>query len=113
MLTNTDVMKFLTAWELLHETADEGLKAAIARGEQTTQGQMASDRGAFVDGLAAMIDAKKEVLKDELTNGTDASLTEEDSPAIQAVTELRFEVAELRGRLESMGAALDAIAAKL
>jgi hypothetical protein len=106
-------MKFLTAWELLHETADEGLKAAIARGEQTTQGQMASDRGAFVDGLAAMIDAKKEVLKDELTNGTDASLTEEDSPAIQAVTELRFEVAELRGRLESMGAALDAIAAKL
>jgi len=113
MLTNTDVMKFLAVWEMVHETADEGLKAAIARGNDTTRGEMAADKSAFVDGLAAMVDAKKELIKAELIAGTDESLSAAEGPAAEAIAELRFEVAELRGRLESMGAALDAITAKL
>jgi uncharacterized protein YceH (UPF0502 family) len=112
MLTNADVMKFLAVWELVHETADEGLKAAIARGENVEQGEMASDPGAFVDGLAAMVDVKKEAIKKELAAGTDSSLAKAEGPAESAVSELRFEVAELRGRMETMGAALDAIAAR-
>ena len=113
MLTNTDVMKFLAVWELVHESADEALKAGIARGEDTTQGEMAADKGAFVDGLAAMVNAKKDIIKAELTAGTDAELEKDEGPVAQAVAELRFEVAELRGRLESMNATLDALAAKL
>ena len=112
MLTNTDVMKFLAVWELVHESADEALKAGIARGENTTQGEMNSDKGAFVDGLAAMVNARKEIIKAELAAGTDASLEADEGPAAEAIAELRFEVAELRGRLESMNAALDAIAAR-
>jgi len=112
MLTNTDVMKFLAVWELVHESADEALKAGIARGEDTTQGEMSTDKGAFVDGLAAMVNARKEVIKAELIGGTDASLTADEGPVAEALAELRFEIAELRGRLESMSATLDAIAAK-
>ncbi|MCL2881349.1 MAG: hypothetical protein FWF45_00440 [Coriobacteriia bacterium] len=113
MLTNTDVMKFLAVWELLHESADEALKAGIARGEDTTQGEMNADKGAFVDGLAAMVNARKDILKAELAAGSDESLEKDEGPAAEAVAELRFEVAELRGRLESMNATLDALATKL
>ncbi|MCL2332705.1 MAG: hypothetical protein FWC54_04370 [Actinomycetia bacterium] len=113
MLTNTDVMKFLAVWEMVHESADEALKAGIARGNETTQGEMAADKGAFVDGLAAMVDKKKDLIKAELIAGTDESLSATEGPAAEAVEELRFEIAELRGRLESMGAALDAITVKL
>jgi len=113
MLSNNDVMKFLAVWEMVHESADEALKAGIARGENTTQGEMATDKSAFVDGLAAMVNVKKEIIKKELAAGSDAELEKDDGPAAQAIAELRFEVAELRGRLESMNATLDAIAAKL
>jgi hypothetical protein len=109
MLTNTDVMKFLAVWELVHESADEGLKAAIARGEDVEQGEMATDAGAFVDGLAAMVDAKKEIIKRELTAGTDSSLEKDEGPLAKAVSELRFEVAQLRGQIESMSAAIDSL----
>jgi hypothetical protein len=112
MLKNTDVMKFLAVWELLHESADEAMKAGIARGQNVEQGEMAADPGAFVDGLAAMVDVKKEIVKAELAAGTDASLEEEEGPAARAIAELRFEVAELRGRLESMNSTLDALVAK-
>ena len=113
MITNSDVMKFLAVWEMVHESADEGLKAAIARGNDTTQGEMATDKSAFVDGLAAMVDKKKDIVKAQLAAGTDEELEKDDSASAQAIEELRFEVAELRGRMESMSAALDAITAKL
>ena len=112
-LKNTDVMKFLAVWEMVHEMADEGMKASIARGADTSKGDMASDPSAFVDGLAAVIDAKKEVIKAELIAGEDAELDKDDSATARAVEEIRYEVAELRGRMESMSATIDAIAAKL
>ena len=113
MLSNSDVMKFLAVWELVHETADEGLKAAVARGEETEQGEMAADKSAFVDGLAAMVDVKKEAIKKELIAGEDAALTERDGAAAKELAELRFEVAELRGQLETMNTSLDSISAQL
>jgi hypothetical protein len=113
MLKNNDVMKFLAVWELLHETADEGMKAAIARGQTTSQGEMASDKGAFVDGLAAMVDKKKDIVKSELAAGSDAELEKDDSATVASLAELRFELSELRGRFETMSATLDALAAKL
>jgi len=112
-LRNADVMKFLAVWEMVHEMADEGMKASIKRGQTTGKGEMAEDPGAFVDGLAAIIDEKKDAIKAELIEGKDAEFDKDDSATARAVEEMRFEVAELRGRLESMGATLDTIAAKL
>ena len=112
-LKNADVMKFLAVWEMVHEMADEGMKASIARGETTSKGDMATDKSAFVDGLAAVIDKKKDAIKAELIEGPDAELEKDESATARAVEEMRYEVAELRGRMESMSATLDAIAAKL
>ena len=112
-LRNADVMKFLAVWEMVHEMADEGMKASIKRGQTTGKGEMAEDPGAFVDGLAAIIDEKKDAIKAELIEGNDSEFDKEDSKTATAVDEVRFEIAELRGQMESMSAALDAIQAKL
>jgi len=107
MAGNEEFMRFMAAWALVHETADEGWKAAVARGESSEAGAM--DRGpeAFVDGLSAMIAAEKERLKAELSSGA------VEAPGSRAdiathLEELRFEVAELRGRIESLQTSLDA-----
>ena len=111
-LTNDDFMKFLAAWQLVHETADEGLKAAIARGDEQESGQMAMGPGAFVDGLAAQVEVLKEELKGELADPAAVQAQVEESNAEQ-IERMAFEIASLRGQLESMGSTLDAIAAKV
>ncbi|MCL2491181.1 MAG: hypothetical protein FWE87_00260 [Coriobacteriia bacterium] len=110
-LTNDDFMKFLAAWQLVHETADEGLKAAIARGEEQSTGEMSMGPGAFVDGLAAQVEVLKEELKDELSN-PEVTPEEADQDLTERVERLSFEVGALRGQLESMNATLDALAAR-
>jgi len=110
-LTNDDFMKFLSAWQLLHETADEGLKAAIARGQEQTTGEMAMGPSAFVDGLAAQVEILKEDLKGELAN-PEAAQKEATEALEDQVARLAFEVGALRGEIESMGATLNALAAK-
>ena len=108
MPDNEDFISFLASWALVHESADEGWKAAVARGDAQQPGDMDSGPEAFVDGLSAIVAQRKEQLKARLAEGTDG-----DAPARAAVgehiDELRFEVAELRGRFESMQATLDAI----
>jgi hypothetical protein len=107
--SNETFMRFMAAWALVHETADEGWKASVARGESAEQGEMDSGSDAFVDGLSAMIAAEKERLKAELAAGdmqTPGSLADVSAH----LEEVRFEVAEMRGRLESMQSSLDAIA---
>ncbi len=108
MADNADFMRFLASWALVHETADEGWKSAVARGNAQEPGDMDSGSEAFVDGLSAIIAERKEQLKAELAAGTEG-----DESARLGVSEhldeLRFEVAELRGRFESMQASLDAI----
>ncbi len=102
-------MRFLAAWALVHETADEGWKAAVERGVQQGQGQMSEGPDAFVDGLSAMIAEEKERLKASLAEGA------VEKPGSMAdvsghLDELRFEVSELRGRIETLQATLDSLA---
>lgn len=104
-------MQFLAAWALIHETADEGWKAAVTRGADQEPGKMEAGPEAFVDGLSAMISAEKERLKATLASG------EMEPPGSKhdvesKLDDLLFEVGELRGRLESMQATLDAVLAE-
>lgn len=101
-------MQFLASWALVHETADEGWKAAVARGELQVPGAMGEGPDAFVDGLSAIIAERKERLKASLASG------ETETPGSMAdvsgrLDELRFEVGELRGRIESLQTSLDAL----
>jgi hypothetical protein len=104
-------MRFLAAWALVHETADEGWKAAVARGADQETGSMEAGPEAFVDGLSAMVAEEKERLKSVLAAG------EGEPPGSKAgleskLDDLLFEVGELRGRLESMQTTLDAVLAQ-
>ncbi len=69
MAGNEEFMRFMAAWALVHETADEGWKAAVERGSGQATGEMESGPEAFVDGLSAMIAEEKERLKAELASG--------------------------------------------
>jgi hypothetical protein len=104
---NEDFMRFLASWALVHETADEGWKAAVTRGADQEAGGMDAGPEAFVDGLSALIAERKELLKAELAAGSQGGDSRID--VAEHLDELRFEVAELRGRFESMQASLDAI----
>ena len=108
MADNADFMRFLASWALVHETADEGWKSAVTRGNAQEPGDMDSGAEAFVDGLSAIIAERKEQLKAELAAGADGGETSRAGVS-EHLDELRFEVAELRGRFESMQASLDAI----
>lgn len=109
-MNNHDFMQFLASWALVHETADEGWKAAVVRGEGQETGAMEQGPEAFVDGLSAAIAERKERLKAELAAGyTEPAGSRAD--VAEHLDGLRFEVAELRGRLESMQASLDALLA--
>lgn len=111
MPSNDDFLRFLAAWALVHETADEGWKAAVERGASQQAGEMSGGPEAFVDGLSAMVAAEKERLKAELASGQ-LNAPGSGPDVIEHLEELRFEVAELRGRIESMQASLDALARK-
>ena len=110
----TDFVRFLAAWALLHESADEGWKAAIARGEAQSPGDAEGGPEAFVDGLAALVESEKERLKQELAQpgGADGATQKADSALAAHVEEMRFELAELRGRIESLQASIDALVAQ-
>lgn len=110
-MNNDDFMRFMASWALVHETADEGWKSAVARGSGLEPGSMDSGPEAFVDGLSAMIAERKEQLKDELARGeTDEKGSRAD--VTEHLDGLRFEVAELRGRLESLQSSMDALLAR-
>lgn len=111
-MKDTDsLMRFLAALALVHETADEGWKSAVARGSARQTGEMTGVPDAFVDGLTAMIAEEKERLKAELTSGALGAGREAASTDVVAghLEELRFEVAELRGRIEGLQASVDAL----
>jgi hypothetical protein len=109
MADNDQFMRFMAAWALVHETADEGWKAAVERGSDTSGEQMTAGPEAFVDGLSAMIAEEKERLKTELASGA-VEPAGGRADVVGKLDELGFEVSELRGRIESMQATLDAVA---
>ena len=108
-----DVMRFFAAWMLTHEAADEGLKAAVLRGVEGAPEGMSGGADAFVDGLAAMVAEEKEKLKRDLearARGEEVAIEQQPDPALD---ELRFEVAELRGRLDNIESLLESLLRKL
>lgn len=110
-MNNDDFMRFMAAWALVHESADEGWRAAVSRGEAAEPGEMEQGPEAFVDGLSAMIAQRKEQLKAELARGgTESEGARAD--VAERLDELSFEVGALRGRLESLQASLDALLAR-
>lgn len=111
-----DVLRFLAAWALVHESADEGWRAAVRRGVDLQPGDLEGGPDAFVDGLAALVDAEKERLKRSLAAAEGASDGASGAPPnaaaadlAEALRALRFEVAELRGRMETLQASVDAL----
>lgn len=92
----------------MHETADEGWKAAIERGSGAPLDSMGESPDAFVDGLAALVAEEKERLKARLAGRSPVD-SEDVTGTGRAVDELRFEVSELRGRIESLQASVDAL----
>ena len=106
-----DFVRFLAAWALIHESADEGWKAAISRGRELAPGEPAQGPEAFVDGLAALVAEEKEKLKTEL-GGSESGDRATGADLGETLHAMRFELAELRGRIESLQASVDAIAAR-
>lgn len=108
-----EVLRFYAAWLLTHEMADEGLKAAVRRGQEAQAGGagMAGGPDAFVEGMAAMIAEEKERLKAELSAG-EAQRPSADETHV-ALDELRFEVAELRGRIDELASMLETALARV
>lgn len=113
-----DLVRMLAAWAFVHESADEGWKAAVARGRKLEPGELEEGPEAFVDGLAALVAEEKERLKQEIVNaGVNAGAEHEQGVTRPAelgrkLDAVAFELAELRGRLESLQASVDAIAAR-
>jgi len=108
-----DVMRFFAAWMLTHETADEGLKAAVERGDSGGPEGMSGGPDAFVDGLAAMVAEEKDKLKAELEARARGEVPASDERSDPALEEIRFEVGEIRGRIDNLEAMLDTILRKL
>ncbi len=106
-------VELLAAWALFHESADEGWKAAVARGREQTPGAMNEGPEAFVEGLAALVDEEKERLKQRLADGSTAPDGDSPIDLAEQVERLGFEIAELRGRMESLQASIDGIADRL
>lgn len=107
-----EVLRFYAAWLLTHEMADEGLKAAVRRGQeaQTAGEGMSGGPDAFVEGMAAMIAEEKERLKAELAAGGAKPPAADETHV--ALEELRFEVAELRGRIDELASMLETVLAR-
>ena len=104
-------MRLLAAWALVHESADEGWKSAVRRGRELAPGELERGPEAFVDGLAALVSEEKERLKASLS-GDDDGASAANVDLAGTLEALRFELAELRGRIESLQASVDAIAAR-
>ncbi len=108
-----NIIELLAAWALIHESADEGWKAAVKRGREQTPGAMGDGPEAFVEGLAVLVDEEKERLKERLADGGDSDEIANPVELGERIDQLGFEIAELRGRLESLHASIDGLAQRL
>ena len=103
-----DPMKFFALWMFTHDQADELMTQAVERGKGVAGEGMSGGPDAFTDGFMAMVAEEKERLKEQIASGHADEAVE---PGDEKLDEVRFEVAELRGRLDQMQTTLDAIAA--
>ncbi len=102
-----DPMKFFALWMFTHDQADDLMVQSVERGRAANTEGMTGGPDAFTDGFMAMVADEKARLKERLAGGTaDEAVAADD----ERFDELRFEVGELRGRLDQMQTSLDAIA---
>jgi polyhydroxyalkanoate synthesis regulator phasin len=107
-MAEIDPMKFFGLWMFTHEEADELMKASVERGSGLAGEGMSGGPDAFTDGFMAMVSTEKERLKHQLATG-EGDVTEDAGD--ERFAEVRFEIGELRGRVDQMQRTLDAIAA--
>jgi hypothetical protein len=110
-MADEDLIRALAAWALVHELADEGWKAAVGRGLAADEAGPSADRD-IVDSIAALVFRRKETMKAELADGGVGPESGTGS-SVPELAELRFEVSEMRGRLEAIETALDALVHRL
>lgn len=110
-MADFDPMQFFALWMFTHDQADDLMAQAVARGNAVSGEGMSGGPDAFTDGFMAMVAAEKERLKERLASGGADSVVTDASD--ERFDEIRFEVAEVRGRLDQMQRTLDAIAAHL
>jgi hypothetical protein len=101
-----DLMRTFAGFAVAHEIADEGWKAAVARGQELEAGAPRTP-GDESDAIAAIIWREKDRLIAAMSEPPPADTGGADTEA------LRFELAEVRGRMESLETALDALLARL
>jgi hypothetical protein len=107
-MADFDPMKFFALWMFTHDQADDLMVQSVERGRAAAGEGMSGGPDAFTDGFMAMVAEEKARLKEQIASGDTAEAT---SPGDERLDEVRFEVSELRGRLDQMQATLDAIAA--
>jgi phage shock protein A len=107
-MADFDPMKFFALWMFTHEQADDLMVQSVERGKAGAGEGMAGGPDAFTDGFMAMVAEEKARLKEQIASGNADKAVE---PGDERLDEVRFEVAELRGRLDQMQTTLDAIAA--
>lgn len=107
-MADFDPMKFFALWMFTHEQADDLMSQSVERGKAAASGGMSGGPDAFTDGFMAMVAEEKARLKQQLASG---ALEPGADAGDERLDEVRFEVAELRGRLDAMQVTLDAIAA--
>jgi hypothetical protein len=103
-----DPMKFFALWMFTHDQADDLMVQSVERGKAVAGEGMSGGADAFTDGFMAMVAEEKARLKEQIASGHADEVAE---PGDERLDEVRFEVAELRGRLDQMQTTLDAIAA--
>ena len=115
-MADIDLIRVLASWALVHEMADEGWKAAVDRGMDPTLAG-SGEAGDVVDGISALVYGEKERIKAQLAGGDTVPVVggggSGDVPSAESLAEIRFEVGEMRGRLESIETALDALVERL
>jgi hypothetical protein len=109
-MADFDPMKFFALWMFTHDQADDLMVQAIERGRSSSAEGMSGGADAFTDGFMAMVAEERARLKEQIAAGTAGK---GEAPQDERLDEIRFEVAEVRGRLDRMETALDAIAARL
>jgi len=109
-MADFDPMKFFALWMFTHDQADDLMIQSVARGKAVAGEGMSGGPDAFTDGFMAMVAEEKARLKDQIASGHADDVAD---PGDEKLEEVRFEVAELRGRLDQMQTTLDVIAAHL
>jgi hypothetical protein len=104
-----DPLRFLALWALLHDTADDAWTQAVARGREVGSSSGPAGPDAWPDALAAIVNEEKERLSRELLEGDRSDASADVAALHETLERLTFEVGELRGRLESLQASVDAL----